>query len=68
MLAVEFQVFSNYLPACLSPDLKEPASEVRMLFIRHGAATSLCAKAVTDKPAVALEVFVTETSAHWEPG
>lgn len=67
MLAVEFRAFSNYLPACLSPDLKEPASEVRMLFIHRGTATSLCAQAVTDKPAVAREVFVMETSAHWEP-
>lgn len=67
MLAVEFQAFLNYLPGCLSLDLKDPVSEVRMVFIHHGTRTSLYTEAVTDKPAVALEVFVMETSAHWEP-
>lgn len=66
MLAVEFQAFSNYMPACLSPDLKESASEVKMVFIHQGTATRLCAEAVTDKPALVLAVFVTEPAACGE--
>lgn len=64
-------------PACVSSevsgdflsciDLKEPVSEVRTLFAHHGTATSLLAKAVTDRPAMALEVSVSEMSAHGEP-
>jgi len=67
VLAVEFQAFSDYLSACLSPDLKEPAAEVRMLFIHRGTAAWLRAEAVSDRAAVVLEVFAAGMSAHWEP-
>lgn len=50
-LAAEFQSFSRDLPASLSPDLRGPAAEVRVLFIHRGTATRLCARAVSDKPA-----------------